>query len=78
MVTSHRARLFEEEKQRQVDIYTFKKDSMIRFGFKWNTLKIKEIERIEKIEVKVQNRDEEVTLVMNKGLSTPYSCAMRI
>lgn len=29
MVTSHRARLFEEEKQRQVDIYSFKKDSAL-------------------------------------------------
>ncbi|CAF0887394.1 unnamed protein product [Brachionus calyciflorus] len=53
----HRARLFDEEKSRQ----------------------LKEIERIEKIQVTVENLDSQnVKLIMNKGLSTPYNCAMHL
>ena len=36
------------------------------------------VERIEKIEVKVNDPlFPKTTLVMNKDLSTPYNCAMR-
>lgn len=33
--------------------------------------------RIEKIEVRYLGLPEDMTLVMNKNLSTPYSCAQR-
>lgn len=33
--------------------------------------------RIEKIEVRYLGLPEDTTLVMNKNLSTPYSCAQR-
>lgn len=36
------------------------------------------ISRLEKIEVNYQGfNDETVTLIMNKGVSTPYNCAQR-
>lgn len=35
------------------------------------------IGRIEKIEVRYTGTPEDVTLVMNKGLSTPFNCAQR-
>lgn len=55
-IIRHRARLFEEEKSRQ----------------------LKEIERIEKIEVIVEDQEKKkVKLIMNKDLSTPFNCAMR-
>ena len=39
---------------------------------------IKEIERIEKIEVTVtDHNNQKQKLLMNKNLSTPYNCAMR-
>ena len=38
---------------------------------------MKEIERIEKIEVKIKEPGQDVTLLMNKELSTPNNCAMR-
>lgn len=36
------------------------------------------INRIEKIEVHHKGAPENCTLLMNKGLSTPYNCAMRM
>lgn len=33
--------------------------------------------RIEKIEVRYLGLPEDITLVMNKNLSTPYNCAQR-
>ena len=38
---------------------------------------LKEIERIEKIEVKVIEPGKECILVMNKDISTPFNCALR-
>lgn len=35
------------------------------------------VTRIEKIEVEYKGLPEECSLVMNKGLSTPFNCAMR-
>lgn len=35
------------------------------------------ISRVEKIEVRHVGPPEECTLLMNKGLSTPFNCAMR-
>jgi hypothetical protein len=35
------------------------------------------IRRIEKIEVSYKGQPENCTLIMNKGLSTPFNCAMR-
>lgn len=55
-ILRHRARLFEEEKSRQLN----------------------QIERIEKIEVFVEDQEKKtVKLIMNKDLSTPFNCAMR-
>lgn len=36
------------------------------------------VSRIEKIEVRHKGTPEECTLLMNKGLSTPFNCAMRM
>ncbi|RNA44511.1 39S ribosomal mitochondrial [Brachionus plicatilis] len=56
-IIQHRARLFDEEKSRQ----------------------LKEIERIEKIEVIVEDQEnKQVKLIMNKDLSTPFNCAMHL
>ena len=33
--------------------------------------------RIEKIEVQYKGLPEDVTLIMNKGISTPFNCAQR-
>jgi large subunit ribosomal protein L39 len=33
--------------------------------------------RIEKIEVQYTGTPEDVTLIMNKGISTPFNCAQR-
>lgn len=33
--------------------------------------------RIEKIEVRYLGLPDDVTLIMNKGISTPYNCAQR-
>lgn len=33
--------------------------------------------RIEKIEIRYLGQPEDTTLIMNKGLSTPYNCAQR-
>lgn len=80
-VTAHRARLFEEEKQRQV--YFFVLFCLFKIinnptNLLFYVIKLKEIERIEKIEVKVIDPStEETILMMNKDLSTPYNCAMR-
>ena len=38
---------------------------------------MKEIDRYDKIEVKVLEPGQECTLMMNKDLSTPYNCALR-
>jgi predicted methyltransferase MtxX (methanogen marker protein 4) len=38
---------------------------------------MREIERIEKIEVNVMDGSKEHKLLMNKFLSTPFNCAMR-
>jgi hypothetical protein len=38
---------------------------------------MKEIDRIDKIEVKVIEPGQECSLMMNKDLSTPYNCALR-
>jgi large subunit ribosomal protein L39 len=35
------------------------------------------IGRIEKIEVQYKGTPEDVTLMMNKGISTPFNCAQR-
>lgn len=39
---------------------------------------LKEIERIDKIEVKILEPGKETTLMMNKNLSTPYHCALHL
>lgn len=38
---------------------------------------LEEVGRIEKMEVRYLGFPNDVTLVMNKGLSTPYECAQR-
>lgn len=40
-------------------------------------LKLKEIERVEKIEVTVDDANTKTQLVMNRFISTPLNCAMR-
>lgn len=55
-VLTHRARLFEEEKHKQ----------------------LRAIERTEKIQVQVVEPGQNCTLIMNRYLSTPYSCALHI
>lgn len=37
-----------------------------------------QVGRIDKIEVRYLGLPEDVTLVMNKGISTPYNCAQRM
>lgn len=37
-----------------------------------------QVGRIEKIEVRYLGVPEDVTLIMNKGISTPYNCAQRM
>ncbi len=39
---------------------------------------LKQIERIEKIQVRVNEPGQECTLFMNKGLSTPYNCSLHM
>lgn len=39
---------------------------------------LKEIERTEKIQVLVEEPGKSCTLIMNKGLSTPYSCSLHM
>jgi len=39
---------------------------------------LKQIERIEKIQVRVEEPGQECTLFMNKGLSTPYNCSLHM
>ena len=36
------------------------------------------VTRIEKIKVEYEGLPEKCTLIMNKGLSTPFNCAMRM
>jgi len=55
-IINHRARLFDEEQNRQ----------------------LKEIKRIEKIQVQVNEPGQDCTLIMNKDLSTPYSCSLHM
>lgn len=43
-----------------------------------NARQLSLITRIEKIQVKVEGLDEDMVLIMNKGLSTPFNCAMHI
>lgn len=54
-ILNHRARLFNEEQNKQLT----------------------EIERTEKIQVNVLEPGQECSLIMNKNLSTPYSCSLR-
>lgn len=35
------------------------------------------ISRVEKIKVEYKGQPEDAVMIMNKGLSTPYNCAMR-
>lgn len=37
-----------------------------------------DVGRVEKIEIQYKGTPEEVTLAMNKGISTPYNCAQRM
>ena len=39
---------------------------------------LKAVERIEKIKVRILESGQECTLVMNKNLSTPYNCSLRM
>jgi hypothetical protein len=82
-VIQHRVRLFDEEQKRQVFLSSLTRTDYccrshtladVLFGA---ILKLSKIKRIEKIQVKHVGQPEMCTLIMNKGISTPYNCAMR-